>query len=187
MTGEHGRVLLRQAREAIHAVLERPLDAHPQPGWLSEPGATFVTLKRENRLRGCIGSIEPRRPIGEDVRENAVAAALRDPRFMPMTTRELVDLSVEVTVLSALEPVAVRTEAEALAAIRPGIDGLVLSYREAKGTFIPQMWEQLPAPKEFLRYLKEKAGLPRNFWEPEVRLQRFTAEKWRDDDAPAQA
>jgi AmmeMemoRadiSam system protein A len=184
---EQGRLLVRLARGAIHAELHRPLPPDEQPDWLSEPGATFVTLHRLAQLRGCIGSIEPRRPVGEDVRENAVAAAMRDPRFMPMTTDELVDLEVEVALLSALEPISVKSEGEALARIRPGTDGLVLTYGTNKGTFLPQMWEQLPAPKEFLRCLKQKAGLPRDFWEPTVQLQRFTAEKWGDAGPPAQA
>jgi AmmeMemoRadiSam system protein A len=186
MTPERGQLLVRLARGAIHAELRRPLPPDEQPDWLSEPGATFVTLHRLAQLRGCIGSIEPRRPVGEDVKENAVAAAMRDPRFMPMTADELLDLEVEVTLLSSLEPMAVKSEAEALATLRPGVDGLVLTCGTNKGTFLPQMWEQLPAPKEFLRYLKQKAGLPRDFWEPQVQLQRFTAEKW-GDSAPAQA
>ena len=178
MTPDQGHLLVRLARDAISAELHQAVERPERPGWLSEPGATFVTLKRSNRLRGCIGSIEARRPIGEDVEENAIAAAMRDPRFFPMTPDELVDLSVEVTVLSRLEALPTADEDDACRKLRPGVDGVVLSYRGTKGTFIPQMWEQLPAPKEFLRYLKQKAGLARDFWDPAVQLQRFTAEKW---------
>jgi AmmeMemoRadiSam system protein A len=178
MTDEQGQVLLRQAREAIHERLGRPLPVSERPPWLAEPGATFVTLQCAGRLRGCIGSIEARRPIGEDVRENAVSAAMRDPRFVAMTSDELEDLSVEVTVLSPLEPVPARSEAEALALLRPGVDGVVLSHRASRGTFIPQMWEQLPDPREFLRALKHKAGLPRDLWDAEVTLQRYTVQNW---------
>jgi AmmeMemoRadiSam system protein A len=178
VTDHQGQVLLRQAREAIHERVGRALPASERPPWLGEPGATFVTLQRAGRLRGCIGSIEARRPIGDDVRENAVSAAMRDPRFVPMTLDELDDLSVEVTVLSPLEAVPARSEAEAIAVIRPGVDGLVLAHRFNKGTFIPQMWEQLPDPREFLRALRHKAGLPRDFWDAELTLQRFTVQSW---------
>jgi AmmeMemoRadiSam system protein A len=181
ITPDRGRTLVRLAREAIELELGQAVPPLDRPDWLQMPGATFVTLMRENRLRGCIGSIEPRRPIGEDVTQNAVAAATRDPRFLPMTADELADLKVEVTVLSPLEPLEVQGEADACQKLRPGVDGVVFTHRSAQSTFIPQMWEQLPAPKEFLRYLKKKAGLPDDFWDSDVQLQRFTAAKWREE------
>jgi AmmeMemoRadiSam system protein A len=187
MKSEQGRLLVQLARGAIHASLGRPLPEGARPDWLSQPGATFVTLHRGGRLRGCIGSIEPRRPLGEDVCENAIAAATRDPRFDPLTPNELSDLEVEVALLSALEPFSVSGEEDALGQLRPGVDGLVLSFGARKGTFLPQMWEQLPEPREFVRYLKQKVGLPGDFWDEEIQLQRFTAEKWGDPLPLAQA
>jgi AmmeMemoRadiSam system protein A len=179
-----GRTLLRVARAAIAELLGGPAVPLPDEGWLYRPGAAFVTLRQQGRLRGCVGSLEARRPLGEDVQRNARAAAFHDPRFARLAADELPGTHLEVTLLSALEPLEARSEAQALERLRPGVDGLVLSWGGRQGTFIPQMWEVLPAPVDFLRQLKGKAGLPANFWHPDVRLQRFTAEKWKEDEPP---
>jgi AmmeMemoRadiSam system protein A len=171
-------VLLAIARAAIErgpAPLER---APPPEPWLAVPGATFVTLKLDGELRGCIGSLEPRRPLAEDVASNARAAAYRDPRFPPVDAGELRRLEVEVSLLSAPEPLAVRTEEDAVRALRPGIDGVILEFGELRSTFLPQVWESLPEPADFLGELKRKAGLPRYFWDPAIRLSRYTVEKF---------
>ena len=173
-----GPVLLAIAREAI----ERGERAAPEfswdHDWLREPGASFVTLRLEQELRGCIGSIDPRRALGEDVAWNARAAAYRDPRFPPVSREEVLRLQVEVSVLSPREPLAAASEAEALAMLRPGIDGIALEYHGAAATFLPQVWESLPEPGEFLDALRRKAGLPGRFWHSEVRLSRYTVEKF---------
>jgi AmmeMemoRadiSam system protein A len=149
-------------------------------GWLQEPGATFVTLTRHGDLRGCIGSLEAHRPLAQDVRENAVAAAFRDPRFRPLTRKEFDAVRVEVSLLSPPESIEAEDEKAALAALRPHVDGVVLAYGHLRSTFLPQVWEQLPDPQEFLAYLKRKAGLPMDFWAAEVRLSRYTVSKWKE-------
>lgn len=147
--------------------------------WLCALGASFVTLHLEGELRGCIGSVEARRPLGDDVTRNARAAAYRDPRFPPVTRVERDLLQVEVSVLSAREPIAVASEADALARLRPGVDGLFLEFQDRSATFLPQVWEGLPDPADFLGELRRKAGLDRRFWHPDVRLSRYTVEKFR--------
>jgi hypothetical protein len=186
---EQGRLLLALAREAIAAALGVPWQAPRVPApelaapWLRELSACFVTLTRNDRLRGCIGSVRARRPLADDVRANARAAALSDPRFPPLTAAELPETRIEVSLLSAAAPLAAANEEEALAALRPGIDGIILEVGgEAHATFLPQVWENLPAPRDFLAHLKHKAGLPTDFWSPDVRLQRYTVTKWTEEE-----
>ena len=135
-----------------------------------------MTLHLSGGLRGCIGSLEPRGTLYAEVISCARAAATRDPRFDPVLPEELAGIDFEVSVLSPLEPLPVRDEGEAVARLRPGVDGLVLMAGGRSATFIPAMWEQLPSPVEFLRQLRRKAGLP-EAWTPGTRLQRFTAER----------
>ncbi|MHB1069736.1 MAG: AmmeMemoRadiSam system protein B [Gemmatimonadaceae bacterium] len=175
-----GAILLKLARAAIAKRLKQPTPAVAEPEWLAEPGATFVTLTIAGELRGCIGTLEPHRSLGEDVAENAVAAAFRDPRFDPLRAAELKGVRVEVSLLSPAEPIVAADEAAALAALRPHIDGVVLEYKQYRSLFLPQVWEQLPEPTRFLAHLKRKAGLPMNFWSPAVRLSRFTVTKWTE-------
>lgn len=182
MTPERGDILLRLARAAIGAALDRPRHNVDSAEWLREPGASFVTLTRDGELRGCIGSLEAYRPLREDVEDNACMAAFRDPRFPALTSREYASIDVEVAVLSPLTPFPVRDEADALARLRPGIDGIVFQYRHHRSTFLPQVWEHLPEPGEFLARLKEKAGLPADFWDPAVNLSHYTVSKWRERD-----
>ncbi len=179
-------MLLALARQAIGLALGAggpagvELDAAAEEDWLQAPGACFVTLTHRGLLRGCIGSVWARRRLLEDVRSNARAAALADPRFPPLTAAELPSTRIEVSLLSVPSPLAAASEAEALAALRPGIDGLILDYAEAQATFLPQVWESLPAPHDFLVQLKRKAGLPAAFWAPAIRLQRYTVVKWQE-------
>ena len=174
-----GPVLLAIAREAIaHRGDEFPGAAWGEE-WLREPGASFVTLKREGELRGCIGTIDPHRPLGDDVWHNARAAAFRDPRFPPLSPAEHEGLEVEVSVLSPRTPLAVASEADAAAKLRPGVDGVYLEYGYSRATFLPQVWESLPDPIDFLAELRRKAGLPARFWHREVRLTRYTVDKFR--------
>jgi AmmeMemoRadiSam system protein B/AmmeMemoRadiSam system protein A len=179
---EKGATLLRLARSAIGAEFGLDAPEPPTAPWLTAPGATFVTLTKKGRLCGCIGSIEPRRALGSDVRENAVAAAFQDSRFRPLRPSEFESVRVEVSLLSPTEPIAFEDEAGALAALRPLVDGVVFEYGRHRSVYLPQVWEQLPQPAEFLGNLKEKAGLPANFWAPGVRLSRFTVTKWREPE-----
>lgn len=175
-----GAVLLALARSSLNEALKNETTSPPEADWLRQPGACFVTLKQEGQLRGCIGSIEFHRPLREDVRENARAAALRDPRFQPLTADELERTTIEVSLLSPLEPVEVDSEEELLAQIRPAIDGLVLEYAQYRGTFLPAVWESLPLPADFLHHLKRKAGLDGDFWSPEMKIWRFTVDHWSE-------
>jgi len=169
-----GPLLLAIAREAI----EREAPPWDRAPWLREPGASFVTLKLQGELRGCIGSVDPRRPLGEDVAGNARAAAYRDPRFPPVSEDERRALAIEVSVLSARTVFAAPSEAHAIAALRPGIDGIYLEYQHMTATYLPQVWESLADPLEFLASLRQKAGLPARFWHPDIRLSRYTVEKF---------
>ncbi len=155
--------------------------ARQDDAWLRAPGACFVTLMHAGRLRGCIGSVRARRPLGEDVRANARAAALADPRFPPLAAHELAATRIEVSLLSAPVPLLVRDEAEALAALRPGTDGVILEMRGGeRSTFLPQVWDSLPSPREFLGQLKRKAGLPADFWSADLHLFRYTVMHWQE-------
>jgi AmmeMemoRadiSam system protein A len=180
------------ARSAIERTLGAKPDSHrqalPHQGavmdeqdWLQAHGASFVTLTRQGRLRGCIGTLEAHRPLRLDIESNAVAAALRDPRFMPLRQSELASIRVEVSLLSAPEPMAFDGEADALAQLRPGLDGILLECGPSRSTFLPQVWDQLPQPAEFLFQLKRKAGLPGDFWHPALSLQRYTVAKFKEN------
>ncbi|HEX5128678.1 MAG TPA: AmmeMemoRadiSam system protein A [Usitatibacter sp.] len=176
---ERGPVLIAIARESIARGREAPVVAGAwEAGWLREIGASFVTLKMADDLRGCIGTIDAHRPLGDDVARNARAAAYRDPRFPPVDAAELPRLQVEVSVLSPREALPVASESDALSKLRPGIDGIALEYNGASATFLPQVWESLPEPVDFLEHLRRKAGLPARFWHSDVRLSRYTVEKY---------
>jgi len=179
-----GPVLLAQARAAIARRLGIAVQPAPHAVFLEEPGASFVTLKIARELRGCIGSLQAHRPLGEDVRANAQAAAFEDPRFPPLALREYDALDVEVSVLSAATPLVVASERELHAQLRPGIDGVTLQWRHRRGTFLPQVWESLPTPREFVAHLKRKAGLPIDFWAEDISISRYTVEKF-GEGAPA--
>ena len=177
-----GKILLPIARASIARALGRDMAASESAPWLMEAGACFVTLTQQGELRGCIGTLQAHRPLLADVQANAVAAAFRDPRFSPLSVRELDITAVEVSLLSPMRPLAFSSEADALAQLRPGIDGVVFEFGTHRSTFLPQVWEQLPDPDEFMAQLKRKAGLPASFWAAEVRLQRYTVSKWKEDD-----
>ncbi|HSN72120.1 MAG TPA: AmmeMemoRadiSam system protein A [Steroidobacteraceae bacterium] len=137
--------------------------------------STFVTLKIETRLRGCCGTLEAQRGLAAEVWHNAWAAAFDDPRFEPLCRDEWNEVELTISVLSPLEPLMAASEAELLAALRPGIDGLLIEAGPARATFLPAVWEQLPDPEGFLGQLKRKAGLPPDFWSPAIRVHRYTA------------
>jgi AmmeMemoRadiSam system protein A len=173
---ERGAVLIAIAREAM----EHDDDAIGswQEPWLYQPAATFVTLHLDDELRGCIGSIEPRRALGDDVAHNARAACC-DSRFPPLPRESRRRLAVEVSLLSPREPLDALGEADALERLRPGVDGIVLEYGIHCATFLPQVWEHLPEPSAFLAELRRKARLPARFWHRDLRLTRYTVEKFR--------
>jgi len=182
MTENKGAILLALARAVIADRLGLP---HKRvntrdAGWLREKGACFVTLHKRGALRGCIGSIEAHRPLVDDVRANAVAAAFHDPRFPPVSGEEFGIITVEVSLLAPPQLLPVKSETDAIARLIPGIDGVVLEFGPHRGTFLPQVWEQLPGPADFLAHLKLKAGLPADFWHEDIRLYRYTVEKYAE-------
>ncbi len=185
LPGNAGRVLLTLARTAIAAQLGLSRQETEGPQWLRRHGACFITLTRDAKLRGCVGTLRAHRALADDVAANAVAAAFRDPRFPPIAADEFSAVALEISVLSALEPMRFDDEADALRQLRSGIDGLVFEYGHHTSTFLPQVWEDFREPTDFIAHLKYKAGLPPDFWDPEVRLSRYTVFKWREADLTA--
>ncbi|MDO8262444.1 MAG: AmmeMemoRadiSam system protein A [Gallionella sp.] len=177
----HGRILLPIARAAISRALDVSRAADETAPWLAEHGACFVTLTQDGELRGCIGTLEAHRPLLADVKSNAVYAALHDPRFMPLSVEELDITTVEISLLSPTTSMDVRDEADALAQMRPNVDGIVFEYGRYRSTFLPQVWEDLAQPRQFLAMLRRKAGLPDDFWEEGVKLSRYTVTKWSEE------
>jgi len=172
--------LLALARASVEHGLRHggplPVDSAALPEPLREPAATFVTLRRRGGgLRGCIGELEAKHALAESVARNAWSAAFRDPRFDPVASDELGDLDVHVSVLGPLEPLAVRTEGELLAALRPGADGVLIDDGLRRATFLPAVWASLPEPRQFLLHLKRKAGLPDHAWPASLRVWRYSA------------
>jgi AmmeMemoRadiSam system protein A len=180
-----GAVLLPLARAAIAKKLGAAHAAPAEAAWLREQGACFITLKHSEKLRGCIGTLRAHRALADDVTANAVAAAFRDPRFQPLTAIEFETVEVEISLLSALEPLAFASESEALGQLRAGQDGVVFEYGHHTSTFLPQVWEELQEPVEFMAHLKYKAGLPPDFWDAGVKLMRYTVSKWCESDLKA--
>lgn len=166
------------ARESIAHGLRHhaPLEVEPAdfPPPLCDPGASFVTLRLLGELRGCTGTLEAVRPLVCDVAHNAFRSAFGDPRFPPLRDAELPGLEVHVSVLGPLRPLPAASEQELLATLRPGVDGLVLRDGSRGATFLPAVWESLPSPALFLRRLREKAGLPPDYWSPSLRFERYT-------------
>jgi AmmeMemoRadiSam system protein A len=182
MNNEIGSILLPIARAEISRALNVPRTADETAPWLTEHGACFVTLTQFGELRGCIGSLQAHRPLLADVKSNAVSAALRDPRFTPLTVDELDITTVEVSLLSESQEMQVRGEADALAQMRPNIDGIIFEYGRYRSTFLPQVWESLAHPRDFLAMLRRKAGLPDDFWAEGVKLSRYTVAKWSESE-----
>jgi len=168
------------ATAALHAHLhgQRPprLTRVDVPPSLWRPGASFVTLRRGGALRGCIGTLEPTRPLAVDVAHNAVAAATRDPRFPPVRPEEEPELTVKIAVLTPPEPLPVRSRAELAAAVRPGEDGLLIEVDGHRGTFLPAVWEQLPDVAAFPDQLWLKAVLRPGTWPEGLRVCRYRTE-----------
>jgi len=179
-----GEVLPSLARAAIASRFGLWFEHHMDTVLLNEHGATFVTLTQAGNLRGCIGSLQAFRPLHDDVKANAIAAAFSDPRFKPLSATEYNEICIEVSLLSALSAMTVSDEDDAMAQLRPGVDGIVLQCGDKRGTFLPQVWESLPEPRRFLQELKRKAGLPADFWSVEIRLYRYHVDKWSEDQGP---
>lgn len=179
--------LLRWARQAIVQGLARgepapPPDPSDDPV-LSEPRGVFVTLHRDGELRGCIGSLDPLRPLAVEVARCAYAAAFEDPRFAPLTREELDRLDLHISVLNPLQPMIVADEADLVRQLRPGVDGLLLDDPPTgrRGTFLPSVWMKLPDPADFVAQLKLKARLRPEEWPATLRVARYTVESIPSD------
>ena len=179
LSAPHRAELLALARRAIEtgiggARLRVSLMDVPEP--LRVVRAPFVTLHVEGEFRGCMGTLDARRTLAEDVAWNAHAAAFQDPRVPPVTRDDLIPLDIHVSLLSPPVPMGFSSEQDLVAQLRPGVDGLVIEEGPRRGTFLPSVWEQLPDPVDFLRQLKRKAGLPADHWSATVRISRYTVE-----------
>lgn len=175
-----GSLMIALARSAISSRLGWHFSLDASASFLDKPAATFITLTKNGQLRGCIGSLQAHRSLREDIEANAQAAAFQDPRFEPLNFDELRQIRIEVSLLSELAPIAFSSEADLLAKLQPGRDGLVLEFGRQRGTFLPQVWETLPEPRSFLGELKLKAGLPRGFWDAGMRVSRYSVAKWSE-------
>ncbi len=189
LTTKEREILLQIAERAISRRAQEEsvpaLELESLTPRLQQTGASFVTLTLASRLRGCIGSLTGRRPLAQDVQENALAAAFHDPRFPPLRAAELATLTLESSVLSAPQPLSYDGPEELLAKLRPGIEGVVLQHGIRRATFLPQVWEQLREPREFLSHLCAKAGLPRDAWrQPEIKISTYQVEKFKAEPKP---
>ncbi len=201
---EHQQRLLDLAKSSIQHGLQtgRALKVNLAdfPDELKEHRATFVTLHKNHELRGCIGVLEAIRPLAKDIVENAFLAAFKDPRFPPLTDDEFAELEIHLSILTPAEPVSFTSEQDLITQLQPGIDGLILEEpviydlanrheqlppridglilekSRRRGTFLPSVWEQLPEPKQFLRHLKQKAGLAPDYWSENIRIYRYRTE-----------
>lgn len=178
-TGER-QIILKVVDDAIKFGLEKNqillLRLTDYPKKLRQLGASFVTIEIEKKLRGCMGTLEAYQPLIQDIAQNSYAAAFRDPRFYPLTVAEYPKITKHISILSPATPIIFTSEKDLLEKIRPGIDGLILSERGRRGTFLPAVWESLPTPELFFNHLKLKAGLPENYWSNTLTVSRYTVE-----------
>ncbi len=175
-----GDVLLAIARGAVAEQFGATAMLIPERPYLAKLAATFVTISFGERLHGCIGSVEPRRPLLEDLRHNAMMAAFHDPRTRALRPDELELVTFSVSVLGPRSPLRFADEADARAQLRPHVDGVILSYAGHRGLFLPQVWDALPDRRAFLDNLKRKAGLAPSFWDDRVALERFEVTKFAE-------
>jgi hypothetical protein len=169
---EKGQVLVKLARSTLMEKFGLPIapsEADRMRSALSDASfqarcGTFVTLKHKGQLRGCIGNLSATDPLAEGVRRNAINAAFHDPRFAPLTEKELGQIEIEVSVLTESQPLAFNDPEDLLRKLRPNVDGVIIRQGYASATFLPQVWEQLPKKEDFLGHLCLKAGLPRDAW-----------------------
>lgn len=186
LSKEERTYLLDLAREAVaHAARNQDppsVDLNTAPEDLRRQGASFVTLNKGDRLRGCIGSLEARRPLALDVQQNAVGAAIRDPRFPTVRPKEMDDLTIEVSVLSLPEPLQYDTVEDLCNKLRPGVDGVVIERGWHRATFLPQVWEKLADQRQFLQRLCLKAGLaPDAYSRGDLDVYTYQVEKFKEE------
>ncbi|GAA1032512.1 hypothetical protein GCM10009557_31250 [Virgisporangium ochraceum] len=176
-----GAAVARLAAAVVRARLTgRPVpDDVPDRAALTVPGASFVTLEAGGRLRGCIGTIEAARPLYLDVIRNA-QRAMRDPRMAPVEAAEWPALDVKVAVLAPGRAIPAGTRAEFVAALRPGVDGVLITDGERRATFLPAVWAKLSDPDVFVDSLLAKGGWPAAGWPPGLTASTYTTAEYRD-------
>ena len=185
LSEEDKRQLLTVAREALEAAVGRrplpPVDEPALSAAVLRVGCCFVTLTRQGNLRGCIGALRPTEPLFEDARHHAVQAALEDYRFQPVTPAEIAELEIEISVLSEPQPLAYDQPEDLLHLLRPEVDGVVLRDGLHRATFLPQVWEHLPDPRQFLGALCEKMGVPSDTWRrTKMTVQTYQVDKFTE-------
>jgi AmmeMemoRadiSam system protein A len=181
-------LLLQIAREAIEYAVNRQdlpeLELSAMPPRLQEQGASFVTLTLENNLRGCIGALQASQPLALDVQEHAVAAALEDYRFGPVEPDEVTRLEIEISRLSPSQDLEYSNSNELLSRLQPGVDGVVLRHGFQRATFLPQVWEKVPDPEDFLTQLCYKMDAPGDLWKREhLQVSIYHVEEFREEKA----
>ncbi len=177
LTPDERALLLKLARQALETAvcgeLLAPLDLDSLPPRLKTPGATFVTLTNQGELRGCIGALEPSQPLAEDVREHAIAAALQDYRFPHVIPEELPEIQIEISRLTPPQPLEYENPSDLPQILCPNVDGVVLVDGFHRATFLPQVWEKIPDPEEFLANLCYKMHASPDLWRRK-KLQVYT-------------
>lgn len=187
LTEGEGGHLLAIARRSLETTLRQghmyEVDLETLPARLREPGASFVTLTQRGELRGCIGSPVAHQPLALDVRDNAVKAALADPRFPPMSAEELSQTAIEVSVLSPLCALQYSNPEEVLDLIEVGRHGVLLVSEHARALLLPQVWEKIPDKVTFLEQLSLKAGLPADAWRyPDSQIFVFEVQEFHEEE-----
>lgn len=186
LSAEERAILLRLARQSLERAANRApapeVNLAELPPRLREPGVCFVTLTtRDGRLRGCIGGLEARMPLAEDVVLHAAGAALDDYRFAPVAPGEPPYLLIEISRLTPPVPFAYERPADLLAGLRPHVDGVVLHDGPNRATFLPQVWEKIPDPAEFLSQLCLKMGAPPDLWQrKKLRVETYQVEEFKE-------
>jgi len=187
-SSQERQLLLELARESVSATaMDRRLprvDLANLPERLAAPGASFVTLMLHGRLRGCIGTLQAVLPLAEDVILRASSAARDDPRFPPVSEPELAELQIEISVLSAPRPLDYSSPQQLLERLRPQVDGVVLAHGRQRATFLPQVWERVPDPVQFIEMLCSKAGLPADAWRTlPLEISTYQVESFEESNA----
>jgi len=182
LNDEDKATLLHFSERAVeHAVqYQKPLqvDFDRFAPRLCQLAATFVTLSFQGSLAGCIGSLKPTQMLIENVLHNSYSAAFMDSRFGVIQQSQLPDLHIEISVLSSLIAVNANSEQMLIEQLNPGEHGLVIEYAGRRSTFLPKVWETLPEKAEFVARLKEKGGLPTDFWSSKIQCHCYTADRF---------
>ena len=182
LTDPEKKILIDSARKSIeHAVFKKQNflpDRNAAEGFLKEKYASFVTLKINNELRGCIGSVMPVKDLLADVQDNAVSSAIRDPRFPPLSREEFNKISIEISVLHDFKNIENRGRDKLIETLNPGTDGIIIEENYRRATFLPSVWSIFPVPAVFLGKLLEKAGFPDTYWSDDINITLYRTESF---------